>query len=103
MREPELAHEEVMELEVQALGDVAVRPLLERQTDVQPDALAAGLVGTAVGPLYDPGAAARAHDETVARLFERQAPLRQPVREIARVLVVARPLDRLALRLSAAA
>ena len=39
-----------MELEVQALGDVAVRPLLERQTDVQADALAAGLVGTAVGP-----------------------------------------------------
>ena len=53
--------------------------------------------------LHDPGAAARAHDETVARLFERQAPLRQPVREIARVLVERDHSTALRLRLSAAA
>ncbi len=38
--EPELAHEEVMEFEVQFVRDVRIRPLLERQTDVQTDGLA---------------------------------------------------------------
>ena len=90
--EPELAHEEVVELEVQALGDVAVGPLLERQADVEADALAAGLVGAAIGGLHDAGPAARADDEAVARFLERQAPFREQVRELARVLVVARPL-----------
>src|SRR5205807_109307 len=43
VREPELAHEEIMELEVQTLGDVRVGPLLEGQTDVEADRLAARL------------------------------------------------------------
>ena len=81
---------------MQPVGDVAVRPLLERQADVEADALAAGLVGAAVGRLHDAGTAARADHEAVPRRFERQAPHRQLVRQLARVLVVARPLDRLA-------
>ena len=59
VREPELAHEEVVELEVQPVGDVRVGALLERQPDVQADRLAAGLVRAAVGRLHDAGAAAR--------------------------------------------
>ena len=58
IRKPELAHEEVVELEVQPVGDEAVRALLEGQADVQSDRLAAGLVGAAVGGLHDAGAAA---------------------------------------------
>ena len=63
---------------------------------LKPIALAAGLVRAAIGRFHDAGAAAGADDEAVARRLERQAPLGQLVRELARVLVVARPLDRLA-------
>ena len=43
--EPKLAHEEVVELEVQRRGDVGIRILLEGQMNIQADGLAAGLVG----------------------------------------------------------
>src|SRR6185503_5547394 len=61
--EPELAHEEVVELEVQPLGDVGVGALLERQPDVEADRLAARLAGAAVGRLHDARAAAGGDDE----------------------------------------
>ncbi len=75
--EPELPHEEVVELEVQLVGDVAVGALLERQPDVQPDRLAARLVRAAVGRLHDARPAARGDHEAVVLRLERHAPRRQ--------------------------
>src|SRR5580692_7048706 len=40
IRKPELAHEKVVELEVEFIGDIRVRELLERKSDVQPDGFA---------------------------------------------------------------
>src|SRR5664279_4813245 len=42
---PQLAHKEVVELEVQVRGDVGIGNLLERQIDIEADSLAACLVG----------------------------------------------------------
>ena len=41
IREPELAHEEVVKLEAQLRADVRIGQLLERQPDIQPDGFAA--------------------------------------------------------------
>ena len=65
VREPELPHEEVMELEMQAVGDVRVGALFEWQPDVEPDRLPSGLARAAIGRFHDPGTAARGHDETM--------------------------------------
>ena len=104
--EPQLPHEEVVELEAQALGRVLVQALLERQLDVEADALAAGLEGAAVGRFHDAGTAARADHEAVVLEAERQAPLGQQMGQAPGVLVVARhrhgapgPRQRQALRL----
>ena len=70
--------------------------LLERQADVQPDRLASRFARAAVGRFHDAGAAAGGDDEAVVRGGERQAPLRQHPRELARILVKARPLESLA-------
>ena len=43
VREPELAHEEVVELERQLAREIGIRPLLVRQADVEADRLAAGV------------------------------------------------------------
>src|SRR4029453_11578262 len=74
VREPELSHEEIVKLEVQPFRDVPVRPLLERQTDVETYRLPTCFAGAAIGGFHDPRTAARAHDETPARRLERQAP-----------------------------
>src|ERR1700761_7559205 len=41
---PQLAHEEVVELEVERRGDIGVGSLLEGQADVEADGLAASLI-----------------------------------------------------------
>src|SRR5260370_42367780 len=66
IREPELAHEEVMELEREIGRDVGIGPLLERQADVQADGFAARVGGALVGGLHDTGASAGTDDETVS-------------------------------------
>src|SRR5271166_5028105 len=43
--EPELAHEEIVEFEIQRGRDVLIGILLEGQIDVEADAFASGLVG----------------------------------------------------------
>ena len=70
VREPELPHEEVVELEVQIVGDVLIGSLLEGKSDVEPDGLAAGLVRSAVGRLHDAGTSPGAYDEPPARRLE---------------------------------
>jgi len=47
-----------VELEVQPVGDVLVRALFVGQPDIQPDRLATGLVGAAIGRFHDARAAA---------------------------------------------
>src|ERR1700679_1159027 len=48
IREPVLAHEEIVELEVQRRRDIGIRHLLEWQLDVESDSVAAGFVRSAV-------------------------------------------------------
>src|SRR5437870_4342956 len=84
-----------MELELQSIGNVRVRVLLEGQPDIEPDGLAARLAGPPVGGFHDPGTASRGDDKAVVFRLQRQAPRRQEPGELARVLVVPRPLERL--------
>ena len=93
VRKPELAHEEIVKLEVQAVGDVGIRPLLARKADVQPDRLSAAFGCPAIGGLHDPRTAAGRHDEPVMRRVEPARPFGQHAREHARVFVIPRPLD----------
>ena len=65
VREPELAHEEVVKLEMQPFSDVRIGFLLERQANIEPDGLPACLVRAAVGRFHDARTAARRHDEAV--------------------------------------
>src|SRR5262249_26272005 len=67
-----------------------------RQTDVEADRFAAALARAAIRRFHDPRPAARCDDETVVLGLQRQRPRRQHPRELARFLVVARPLERLA-------
>src|SRR6185295_13169336 len=64
--------------------------------DVQADRLAAALAGAAVGGLHDAGAAARRHHEAVVLRLQRLRPRGEQPRQLARLLVVAGPLQRLA-------
>src|SRR5262245_17740468 len=56
--EPELPHEEVMELEVQAFCDVRICSLFMRKADIETNCLSAGFVCPAVRRLHDAGPAA---------------------------------------------
>src|SRR5450631_1319404 len=91
--EPEFAHEEVMELEVQRGSDVLVGTLLERQLDIQADRLSSGFVGAEVGGFHNAGTSAGGDDEAAAAGGDLNGPRGQHVREAARVLVVAGHID----------
>src|SRR5207253_2255254 len=93
---PELPHEEVMEFEVQAFGDVLVGALLVRQADIEANRLPARLLCAAVGCLHDAGAAARGDDEAMVLGLQRQAPGGEETCELAGFFVIPRPLDGLA-------
>ena len=90
--EPQLAHEEVVELEVERGRDVGIGPLLEGQQDVHADGFAAGLVRAAVGRFHNAGTAAGGDDETMLARGDGFGPLREQLRQAARVFVVARHL-----------
>ena len=91
--EPEFAHEEIVEFEVERGRDVGVGILLEGQIDVEADAFASGFIGAEVGGFHDAGAAAGSDDETVAAGGDLNRPFGQQVRQAARVLVVAGHVD----------
>src|SRR5207253_1756893 len=65
--EPELAHEEVVELEPEAGRDVGVRALLVREADVEPDRAPARVGRAAVCGFHDAGPAAAADEKAVRR------------------------------------
>ena len=90
---PELAHEEIVELEVEAFGDVPIRSLLEGQSDVESDGLATGFGRSSIRRLHDAGAATRGDDEAVVLRGERLRPLGDQTREFPRLLVITGPLD----------
>mmetsp|Transcript_70578 Transcript_70578/g.178875 ORF Transcript_70578/g.178875 Transcript_70578/m.178875 type:complete len:326 (+) Transcript_70578:109-1086(+) len=75
---PELAREEVVELEAQLRGHPGVQPILEGQGDAEADRLPTGLVCALVGGLHHARASASAHN--VLRLvlsLSRLGPSRQ--------------------------
>src|ERR1035438_9305915 len=86
--EPELAHEEIVELEVERGRDVLVGILLEGQIDVEADGFASGLVGTEVGGFHDAGTTAGGDDEAVAAGGNLNGPLGKKKSQASRVLVV---------------
>src|SRR5580692_7880137 len=86
---PELAHEKVMELEVERWRDVLVRMLLEGELNIEADALASGFVSAQVSGFHDAGASAGGNHEAVAASGNGDRPLRQHVRQFARVFVIA--------------
>src|ERR1017187_5941389 len=88
--EPQLAHEEVVELKIKVGRDVGDGNLLEGQVDVEADSLAARFVGAAVGRFHDARPAAGAHHKTVARLADGLSPLGNHEGQLARVFVIAR-------------
>src|SRR5581483_5437924 len=94
VHEPELAHEEVVEVHVEAARDVLVLELLARQRDGQADVDAVRLGRAAARRLHDSRAAAGAHDEALLHLVEPLGPVRQAEGELARRLVVGRHLER---------
>src|SRR5271170_5169904 len=58
LREPELAHEEVVKIKAELRADVSVRELLVGQLDGETDRFATGFDGAAIGGLHDTGPAA---------------------------------------------
>ena len=86
VREPQLAHEEVVELEAQLGRDIGVGTLLLRQADVEPDAAPAGERGAAVGRFHDAGTTARAHQQPPA---EAAAPLGHQPRQLRGLIEIA--------------
>src|ERR1700730_12496121 len=69
--EPELAHEEVVEVEAELGADVRIGELLMRQFDREADGLTSGFIGTAVGGFHDAGTAAGSDYEAARSGAER--------------------------------
>jgi hypothetical protein len=88
VREPELAHEEVVELERQPRREVWVRALLVGEADVEADGPTAGLQGAPVRRFHDAAAPAGADDEPLVA-GEGLRPEGQQARQLARLVVVA--------------
>ena len=86
--EPELAHEEVVELEVERGRDVTVGMLLEGKLDIEADGLGAGLVGSAVGGLHDAGSSAGGDDVAMARAGKGLGPGGDEIGQFTSIFVV---------------
>src|SRR5271157_3018557 len=87
--EPQLAHEEVVELKIQLRCDVGVGHLLEWEVDVHPDGLAPGLGRAEVGGLHNARPSAGADHETMALLADGLRPLGYKISQPAGIFVVA--------------
>ncbi len=91
--EPEFAHEEIVELEVERGGDVRIGILLEGQIDVEADGFASGFVSAEVGGFHDAGATAGSDDEAATAGGNLGGPLGEEKGEAAGVFVVAGHVD----------
>ena len=85
---PELAHEEIVELECEILAQVWIGPLLEWQSDVEADGSAAGVDCSTVGRFHDPATSAGANDESAVFRKLCFRPAREVCGKLPRVLVV---------------
>src|SRR6266404_2827361 len=94
LREPQLAHEKIMEHKAQLRADVVIRTLFVRQLNAQADGLSAGLGGAEIGRLHDSRPAPRADDEPARIVAERHGPGCNAPRQLARLLVIAGHLER---------
>src|SRR5207244_13333622 len=83
--EPELAHEEVVELEPEAGRDVGIRALLVWEADVEPDRAAAGVGRSPVRRFHDAGSAAAADEKPPRRGCDALRPLGHQTRQLARL------------------
>src|SRR5579885_392145 len=88
--EPELAHEEVVELEAELRGDVRIRKLFEGKPDVQADGFAFGFGGAAVGGFHDARPAARADHEAVRAVGELIGPFGEHAGKFACFVIITR-------------
>jgi len=88
-QEMHLAKREIVELEAQVRSDVAVRKLLMRKHDVQPDGFLAFLPRATVGAFHDRGAAAGTDDEMPHSVAVRFVPAGEP-RQLARNFIIRR-------------
>jgi len=61
--EPEFPDKEIMEFEIQLIGDESIGFLLLRDADVQSDGFPPGFTGASIGGLHHPRAAAGTDDE----------------------------------------
>src|SRR5438445_13053656 len=89
IREPELTHEKVMELEVERRRDIGIRILLERQIDVEADGLSASFVSAKICRFHDARASAGGDDKAMALGRDLGGPFGQQEGKPARVFVVA--------------
>src|SRR5260370_8817637 len=87
MREPQLAHEEVVKLEGQAARDVGIGQLLVGQPDVKPNSSSAGLGSAAIGGLHDSGTTSRADHVSVNVGPKTLSPDRDETRNLSDLLV----------------
>src|ERR1700687_1698724 len=85
---PELAHEEVVELEVELRSDVGIGDLLKGQGDVEADGFAASLPGAPIGGFHDSGTASGGDDEAMALAWQSAGPIGEHVGESASILIV---------------
>src|SRR5437868_6349319 len=78
--EPELAHEEVMEVDVELAADEGIVELLIRNGNGQADIEPLCLGGTAIGSFHDAGTAAGAYDKAPGGIAELFRPVGQSMR-----------------------
>src|SRR5579863_10603111 len=88
--EPELAHEEVVKLEIQRGSDVGIGHLLERQSDIQSHRLRSGLLCPEIGRFHDARTATSRDYEAAPASGNLNGPLAQKKSQLARVLVITR-------------
>src|SRR5579862_1398601 len=72
--EPELAHEEVVKLEIERRGDEWIGALFEGQSDVETDRFPLGVGSSPVGGLHNPGSSPRTDDEALRRAWKSRGP-----------------------------
>src|SRR5262249_47300317 len=88
LREPQFAHEEVMEIKAELRADIRIRELLVWQLNRKSDGFASRFIGSAIGGLHDAGTAAGADDKAARARTEGEGPSGDFVRKLTRLFVI---------------
>src|SRR4029450_1663917 len=86
MREPELAHEKIVELERELPREIGIGELLPWEDNVEPDRFRARFFSPAIGPFHDSRTATGADDVSVGIRRQALGPPRDEPRELAGVV-----------------